>query len=80
MSPGPSSPRLMARGLSVTRGARPVLRDVELRVAAGQMVWLGTPSGSGKTTLLLALARLLPLASGELTLDGVPAGQIPAPV
>lgn len=56
-----------------------MVRGVEVCLEAGQMVWIGGPSGTGKTTLLLALARLLPLDDGELSLDGVPARQVPAP-
>ncbi|RLK26160.1 molybdate transport system ATP-binding protein [Micromonospora sp. M71_S20] len=45
--------------------------DVTLRVAAGEVVALLGPNGAGKTTALRALAGLLPLTAGHLTLDGV---------
>ncbi|MGK5675547.1 ABC transporter ATP-binding protein [Micromonospora sp. URMC 106] len=45
--------------------------DVPLRVAAGEVVALLGPNGAGKTTALRALAGLLPLTAGHLTLDGV---------
>ncbi|MEW2378781.1 ABC transporter ATP-binding protein [Micromonospora sp. NPDC047812] len=45
--------------------------DVALRVAAGEVVALLGPNGAGKTTALRALAGLLPLTAGHLTLDGV---------
>ena len=44
-----------------------------LDVAAGSRVAATGPSGSGKTSVLLALCGLWPLASGELTIDGLPA-------
>ena len=45
--------------------------DVELAVAAGELVAVLGPNGAGKTTLLRALAGLLPLRAGRVTLDGV---------
>ena len=57
-------------------GTRRVLDGISLDVAAGEIVDITGPSGSGKTTLLRALARLLPHATGTLTLDSVPADEI----
>ncbi len=44
--------------------------DVALTVAAGEVVALLGPNGAGKTTALRALAGLLPLTAGHITLDG----------
>jgi len=44
--------------------------EVELGVATGELVVLLGPNGAGKTTLLRALAGLVPLARGRVTLDG----------
>ncbi|HEY3316794.1 MAG TPA: ATP-binding cassette domain-containing protein [Coriobacteriia bacterium] len=72
---------LEARDLSATRttesGTHVVLDGVDLGVEAGTLTDVVGPSGSGKTTLLLALARLLPGATGVLELDGVAAERIP---
>jgi len=57
-----------------------VLDGVSLELAPGAIVELRGPSGAGKTTLLLALARLLPGATGALALGGVPAAEIPPQV
>ena len=57
-------------------GARLVLDGVSLALATGDIVDVTGPSGSGKTTMLRAIARLLPGATGNLSLDGVPAEQI----
>jgi len=50
----------------------PVLRDVSLRVPAGQWLCIMGSSGSGKTTLLNLLARLYDPVSGDILVDGTP--------
>jgi len=68
------APVLTARSLTASRrtdaGDLRVLDGVDLAIVPGELVDVVGPSGAGKTTLLLALARLLPGALGELTLDG----------
>jgi molybdate transport system ATP-binding protein len=44
--------------------------DVTLRAAPGEVVAVLGPNGSGKTTVLHALAGLLPLVDGHITVDG----------
>jgi molybdate transport system ATP-binding protein len=44
--------------------------DVALSAADGEAVAVLGPNGAGKSTLLRALAGLLPLAAGHVTLDG----------
>ena len=46
------------------------LKDINLVVAAGQMVALVGPSGAGKTTLSNLVARFYDPTSGRVTLDG----------
>lgn len=48
----------------------PVLRGLELRVDAGEVVAVTGPNGSGKSTLLRLLATLIPPTAGRLELFG----------
>ena len=50
--------------------AQPVLHDVSLRVAPGQVVALVGPSGAGKSTLFSLLLRFNTAQSGRVLLDG----------
>ena len=59
-------------GVSVRRGGRAVLRDVSLRIAAGETVALVGRSGSGKTTLLRLINRLLEPDAGQVIVEGQP--------
>ena len=43
--------------------------DVAFRVAPGELIVLVGPNGAGKSTLLRALAGLLPIDDGHITLD-----------
>jgi ABC-type multidrug transport system fused ATPase/permease subunit len=52
---------------------RPVLRDLDLSVAAGETVCLFGPSGAGKSTVLALLLRLYDPDAGRVLVDGVDA-------
>jgi glutamate transport system ATP-binding protein len=64
----------MVRVASVDKhfGELHVLRDINLEVAAGQVVVVLGPSGSGKSTLCRAINRLEPIDSGTIEIDGEP--------
>jgi manganese/iron transport system ATP-binding protein len=57
-------------GVFVQLGGRMVLRDVGLRVAAGELLGLVGPNGAGKTTLLRAALGLLVPVEGRVTVAG----------
>ena len=61
-----------AKGLSAGYGKMPVVRDIDLHVAAGEVVALIGANGAGKTTTLLALAGELAPMSGEVQFLGAP--------
>jgi peptide/nickel transport system ATP-binding protein len=52
----------------------PVLKGIDLAVAADERLALRAPSGVGKTTLCKLLAGYLLPSSGSITLDGKPLG------
>jgi iron complex transport system ATP-binding protein len=62
---------LSAVGVACGRGARPVLRDVDLAVEHGRRLALVGPNGTGKSTLLRAMAGLDRPHGGRVLVDGV---------
>ena len=67
--PHPPLP-LRCRGLVAGWTDEPVLRGIDLDVAAGERVAIVGPSGAGKSTLAMVLLRFLGYASGSVQLDG----------
>jgi ATP-binding cassette subfamily F protein uup len=67
-TPSPRRTRrlLVARGLTVSRGARRLVSDLDLVVTPGTRVGLIGPNGSGKTTLLEVLAGTVAPDAGEI--------------
>jgi len=62
---------LEVRQLSVGYGDLPVVIDLDLEVAAGEVVALLGANGAGKSTTILAIAGALP-STGEVLFDGAP--------
>ena len=60
------TPVLEARGIYLKRGSRDILRGVNLRAEAGEIVALMGLSGSGKTTMLRVIAGLEPRDAGDV--------------
>jgi branched-chain amino acid transport system ATP-binding protein len=61
-----------AQGLSAGYGKMAVVRDIDLRVDAGEVVALIGANGAGKTTTLLTLAGELSPLAGEVRFRGKP--------
>lgn len=61
---------LLLDGVTVNRGAGPVIRDVNLRVETGAITAVVGPNGAGKTSLLEAISGVVAVASGSITIDG----------
>ncbi len=64
--------RLVAEGLSATRGEDLIFQDISFEIAGGEALVVKGPNGSGKSTLLRVLAGLLPAESGTAKLLAAP--------
>ncbi|MBO1580234.1 ABC transporter ATP-binding protein [Bacillus sp. XF8] len=49
----------------------PILKNIDLKIHAGETVAFVGPSGAGKTTLCSLLPRFYELADGSITIDGI---------
>lgn len=70
----------MIRAAGLTRRfgtSAPVVDAVDLDLAPGQVLGLLGPNGGGKSTLLLLIAGLIRPTSGEVTVGGRPAHELP---
>jgi putative spermidine/putrescine transport system ATP-binding protein len=66
----PAGVKLHVRGISKSYGASTVLKPLELKVFAGELLAVLGPSGSGKTTLLQIICGLVEPSGGRLMIDG----------
>ena len=57
--------------IEIERGGRLALSAPGFELTAGEAGVLRGPNGAGKSTLLRAVAGLLPLAAGDVRLNGV---------
>lgn len=67
-----SPPRLHVEGLTRRFGGAPVVDDLSLTVAAGQVTCLLGPSGCGKSTTLRMIAGVERPDAGTIRIDGQP--------
>src|SRR3989338_7828263 len=70
-----SAPAIDIRGMWVSYNRRPVLRDVNLSIAPGQVIGVMGPNGAGKSTLLKAMLGLVPPDRGRIQVFGSPFGR-----
>lgn len=66
----PHAPLLELVGVSKSYGTFHALRDVALKLEAGELVCLVGPSGCGKSTLLRIIAGLTPVTAGTVRYRG----------
>ncbi|MEH1097962.1 ABC transporter ATP-binding protein [Micromonospora sp. CPCC 205561] len=62
--------KLQVQQVCVSIGDTPILRDVSMEVAPGEVVGLIGPNGSGKSTLLRTIYRSVRPAGGQVLLGG----------
>jgi len=67
------SPDIQVTDASVVLGGQVIWEHVSLDVRSGEFLAILGPNGAGKSTLLKAILGLLPLASGHISVLGVPA-------
>lgn len=68
---------LSLKSVNAGYGQAQILRDVSFEVNAGEIVCLLGRNGAGKTTTMQAIMGLLPLMSGEISLDGQVTSRLP---
>jgi iron complex transport system ATP-binding protein len=73
-----AEPSLYADKVSVGYPERRVIETMSLAMQTGKIMALVGPNGSGKSTLLKAMARLLPVESGAVYLDGKAITKLPS--
>ena len=71
------TPLLESRGLRAAYGPMPALQGLDAAFLPGEIVAVLGENGSGKSTLLKVIARIVPVAGGELLLEGRPLTQMP---
>jgi signal transduction histidine kinase/ABC-type multidrug transport system ATPase subunit len=77
-APSRVRPLVRARGLSIRLGGVPVLEQVDLDVAPGELVVVTGEPGSGKTTLLRCVAGDIDPTAGSVWVYGGGAGGAPS--
>ncbi len=68
----PAPPLLEVRHLSKSFGAVQALKEVSMKIGAGEVVALAGDNGAGKTTLIKAISGVYAPSGGEILLDGQP--------
>ena len=70
--------QLAIEGLDVHYGAVHALKQVSMRVEAGEIVTLIGANGAGKTTLLRTISGLVPARAGRIVFEGRDIAKVPA--
>lgn len=67
-------------GVSLAYGETMILSDISVTIPKGGVTALIGPNGAGKSSLLALVARLQPLQSGTITMDGLSVASTPGKV
>lgn len=70
----PDGAAVVLRSVSVVRGSRTVLTDLDLTLPTGRVVGIIGPSGCGKSTLMRSIVGVQDRVSGVVEVLGEPAG------
>ena len=62
--------QLSIEHVSVTFGAKPILRDITASLGGGGLIGLIGPNGAGKSTLIRTIVRLVDAEGGRIAIDG----------
>ena len=68
---------LAINGVTIKRGELTIVRDVSLACPQGQITVLLGANGAGKSTLMDAIAGVIPVEQGSITLDGQEVQRLP---
>ncbi|GAU65743.1 ABC transporter ATP-binding protein [Streptomyces sp. NBRC 110611] len=77
MTANPTATELAVESVTLTAGARHLVREVSLTARPGEVVGLVGPNGSGKSSLLRAVYRVLRPDAGCVRVDGADAWSLP---
>ena len=67
---------LTVQSISVQYEERQALRDVSFQIQPGEILGVIGPNGAGKTSLVRAISGVLPLAAGQISMDGRDLGRL----
>ena len=62
--------KLRLESLAVGYNGKPLISDISLSVAKGEIVTLIGPNGSGKSTILKSITKHLATIAGTVYIDG----------
>ena len=74
-----STALLACRGITMAFGGLVANADVDLEIAAGEILGLIGPNGAGKSTLFNLIAGAFPPTAGSILFDGRDITRLPAP-